>query len=187
MGFEIYEAPHLFEGEAELKHLHDNIYIGGYGERTDVKVYDWMEKTFDMEIVRVEEVDPYCYHLDCSIFPVTPSETMICTELFKRHELEAIGKHTNIIDVSSDAAYSGICNSVRLHSTILNSSHIHQLKVGTEDYQVELDKNRELEDIAAELGFEVAYFNLKEYHKGGALLSCMIMHLNRYSNEFSLT
>ena len=47
-------------------------------------------------------------------------------------------------------------------------------------------KNRKLEDIAVAMGFEVNFFNLSEYLKGGALLSCMIMHLNRNSYEFSL-
>lgn len=186
MGFEVYDSPFNFEGEAELKYLYDNVYLGGYGSRTDQKVYDWFEEKFDMKIIRLEEVDSYCYHLDCSVFPVSATDTLMCTELFKRHELEAVGKYTNIIDVSANAAYSGVCNSVRLHNTICNSSHIHQLKVGTEDYKMELSKNRELEDIAAKLGMEIAYFNLREYHKGGALLSCMVMHLNRFSNEFSL-
>jgi N-dimethylarginine dimethylaminohydrolase len=68
----------------------------------------------------------------------------------------------------------------------MNASNLHQLRVGTEDYHAELEKNRELEDIAAKHGFEVAYFNLSEYLKGGALLSCLLMHLNRQSNEFSL-
>ncbi len=187
LGFEVYDAPFRFEGEAELKHLRDNIYLGGYGARTDPRIYDWMEEKFEMKIIRLEEVDRYCYHLDCSVFPLTSTDTMVSTSLFKRHELEKLGQFTNIIDVSSDAAYSGICNSVRLHSNILNASNLHQLKVGTEDYHIERDKNRELEDIAAKFGFEVAYFNLSEYLKGGALLSCMIMHLNRRSNEFSLT
>ena len=30
-------------------------------------------------------------------------------------------------------------------------------------------------------------FNLGEYLKGGALLSCMVMHLNRHSYNFQLT
>ncbi len=68
----------------------------------------------------------------------------------------------------------------------MNASHIHDLKVGTEDYEAEVKKNRKLEDIAAEHAFEVSYFNLSEYHKGGALLSCMVMHLNRYSYALTL-
>ena len=44
-----------------------------------------------------------------------------------------------------------------------------------------------LEDIAVKYGFEVSYFNLSEYFKSGALLSCMVMHLNRQSYQLTLT
>ena len=88
--------------------------------------------------------------------------------------------------MTADECFSGICNSVRLSNTIMNGSHIHELKAGTEEYREEVNKNRRLEDIAVERGFEVNFFNLTEYLKGGALLSCMVMHLNRYSYEFTL-
>jgi N-dimethylarginine dimethylaminohydrolase len=186
MGYTTVVAPHKFEGEAELKHLHDNVYIGGYGIRSDRKTYDWMEAEFDMRVVKVEEVDEYLYHLDCSVFPITTDDTLVCTELFDEAEVAQIEKVTNVINVSADACYSGICNSVRHHNSILNSSHIHSLRAGSEEYFEEARKNRELEDIAVRLGLEVNYFNLTEYHKGGALLSCMVMHLNRRSYSFSL-
>jgi len=41
--------------------------------------------------------------------------------------------------------------------------------------QAELVKNRELEDIAGRLGFEIALINLSEFAKGGAMLSGMVM------------
>lgn len=187
MGYEPVVAPHKFEGEAELKHLYDNVYIGGYGIRSEREVYTWMEDTFSMKVIPVKEVDPYSYHLDCSIFPMTPQDTLVCTELLDDREVAEIERYTNIIDVSKDVAYAGICNSVRLHKFILNASNIHELHAGTEEYRLELAKNRKLEDIVVELGFEVNYFNLSEYMKGGALLSCMIMHLNRFSYDFKLT
>jgi len=186
MGYECHLAPTKFEGEAELKHLYDNIYIGGYGERTDPETFEWMERNFDMKVIQLELVDEHLYHLDCSVFPVTSEDTMVCTSMFEREEIAELEKHTNIIDVSEDDAFSGICNSVRLSNTILNGSNIHELKVGTEDYTLELKKNRRLEDIANELAFEVSYFNLSEFLKSGALLSCMVMHLNRYSYAFKL-
>jgi hypothetical protein len=71
-------------------------------------------------------------------------------------------------------------------NVILNASNIHELRRGTEEYTLEARKNHRLEEIAAENAFEVAYFNLSEYMKGGALLSCMVMHLNRYSYAFRL-
>jgi N-dimethylarginine dimethylaminohydrolase len=187
MGYDVHVAPHKFEGEAELKHLYDNIYIGGYGIRSEKETFEWMEQKFDMRIIKVREVEPYLYHLDCSIFPITKENTVICTELFSRRELAELGKYTNLISVTADEAFSGICNSVRLPNQVLNSSHIHDLKAGTEDYQCELQKNRKLEDIASNLALEIGYFNLSEYHKSGALLSCMVMHLNRQSYKIALT
>jgi N-dimethylarginine dimethylaminohydrolase len=187
MGYNVHVAPAKFEGEAELKHLSGNVYVGGYGIRSEKETYDWMERTFDMHVIKVRETEEYLYHLDCSIFPITKENTMVCTELFTRKELAELEKHTNIISVTADEAFTGICNSVRLPNLVLNSSHIHELKVGTEDYRQELQKNRKLEDIASNLALDVSYFNLSEFHKSGALLSCMVMHLNRASYRIALT
>jgi N-dimethylarginine dimethylaminohydrolase len=187
MGYEVHVPQAKFEGEAELKHLRDDVYVGGYGIRSEREAYDWMEATFDMRIIKVRLVDPYLYHLDCVVFPITRDNTLVCTELLGKEAVAAIEKVTNVIDVSVDDCYSGICNSVRLPKTVLNSSHIHDLKAGTEDYQREVQKNRRLEDIASTFALEVGYFNLSEYHKSGALLSCMVMHLNRNSYAFTLT
>jgi N-dimethylarginine dimethylaminohydrolase len=181
MGYDVHVAPFHFEGEAELKHLHGNVYIGGYGMRSDRRTYEWMADAFDMRIVQVEETDPYLYHLDCTIFPITREDTLVCTEAFEEDELLAIEKVTNVIDVSLDDCYAGICNSVRLGNIILNASNVHELAAGTDDYESERNKNRKLEDLAIALGFEVAFFNLDEYAKGGGLLSCLAMHLNRSS------
>jgi N-dimethylarginine dimethylaminohydrolase len=186
MGYDIHVPETRFEGEADLKHLYDNVYVGGYGIRSQAETYDWMSEKFDMQVIKMKMTEPYLYHLDCSIFPVTREQTLVCTELYERKELAKLEKHTDIIDVSADAAFSGICNSLRLDNTIVNSSHILDLRAGTEDYQREIDKNRALEDIAAKLAFEVTYVYLTEYHKAGALLSCMVMHLNRHTYDFKL-
>nr|AAB00462.1 ORF3 [Streptomyces verticillus]prf//2104260F bleomycin resistance-enhancing protein [Streptomyces verticillus]prf//2104261F bleomycin resistance-enhancing protein [Streptomyces verticillus] len=186
MGYETHVPETHFEGEAELKHLHGNVYAGGYGQRSDRETYDWMERAFGMEVVKLRMTDPRMYHLDCTVFPLTPQQTLVCTSLYDRAEIRELEKHTEIIDVGEDETYTGICNSVRLNNVLLNSSHIHDLKSGTEEYDSEVRKNRALEDIASRAAFEVTYFNLSEYHKGGALLSCMVMHLNRFSYAFPL-
>jgi N-dimethylarginine dimethylaminohydrolase len=186
MGYRVVESPHRFEGEAEIKHLHGNVYIGGYGERSDRATYEWMSREFGMNIIPVLEKDAYLYHLDCSIFPLSQEETIVATSLFTPEEIRAIEKVTGIIDVTEDQAYFGICNSLRVRNLILNASHLHDLKPGHEHYAGERDKNRRLEDICADRGFEPAFFNLSEYHKSGALLSCMVMHLNRHSYQFRI-
>jgi len=186
MGYQVANSPYHFEGEAELKHLYGNCYIGGYGLRSTRKTYEWMEDKFDMQIIPVHETDPYLYHLDCTVFPLTKEDTLVCTAMYTKEEVKAIASKTNIIDISMDDAFSGICNSVRLGNTILNASHIHEMKLSDEYYENELHKNRMLEDIAVRFGFEVSLFNLSEYFKSGALLSCMVMHLNRQSYKLDL-
>jgi N-dimethylarginine dimethylaminohydrolase len=186
MGYRAVVPETKFEGEADLKHLHDNVYVGGHGLRSQRETYEWMERTFDMKVVKLELTDPYLYHLDCTVYPLTSEETLVCTEMYEEDELAALEMETDIIDVSVDDCYQGICNSVRLTNVILNASNLHDLKRGTNDYKLEAHKNHQLEDIADQHAFEVAYFNLSEYMKGGALLSCMVMHLNRHSYAFRL-
>ncbi len=187
LGYRAVRPPHKFEGEAELKHLRDNVYAGGYGIRSEREAYEWMENHLDIRVVKLRETEPYLYHLDCTVFPLTRESTLVCTELYTEQEVRELERYTNIIDAPLDDCFSGVCNSVRLSNTILNASHITELRAGTEEYAYELAKNRRLEDIAASLGFELTFFNLSEYLKGGALLSCAVMHLNRYSYEFALT
>jgi N-dimethylarginine dimethylaminohydrolase len=186
MGYQVLVPPTKFEGEADLKHLHDNVYVGGHGLRSERETYRWMARELDMRIVELELTDPYLYHLDCTVFPLTTEQTLVCTEMYEEGEVAALEEETEIIDVSVDDAYQGICNSVRLNNVILNASNIHELRRGTEEYKLEARKNHRLEEIASEHAFEIAYFNLSEYMKGGALLSCMVMHLNRYSYAFRL-
>src|ERR1051326_8478421 len=96
MGYDVHVAPAKFEGEAELKHLYDNVYIGGYGIRSEKATYDWMEEKFGMKIIKLREAEPYLYHLDCSIFPITKENTLVCTELFTKKELAELGKVPNL-------------------------------------------------------------------------------------------
>jgi N-dimethylarginine dimethylaminohydrolase len=186
LGHRAVVPPYRFEGEAELKHLHGNIYVGGYGERSDRRLYDWMAEQFGMNIIAVEERNEYFYHLDCSLFPLSREETIICTSQYTSAELKALSQVTDIIDVTEEEALHGICNSVRLNNLVLNASHLHDLKPGHEHWQPELQKNRKLEDICAARGMEPVFFNLSEYFKSGALLSCMVMHLNRRSYDIRI-
>lgn len=186
LGYRTVHAPYRFEGEAEIKHLRDNVYVAGYGERSDRRSYRWMEEQFEMKVVTLKEVDPYLYHLDCTVFPLDRENTLVCTEMYTGAEVAALEKHTNIVNVTADECFNGICNSVRLHNLILNASDIHDQRAGTENYDLELRKNRRLEDIAAKFCCEPVFFNLSEFCKSGALLSCMVMHLNRYSYTIQL-
>jgi N-dimethylarginine dimethylaminohydrolase len=186
MGYKTHISPYKWEGEADIKYLYDNVYIGGYGIRSNIKTYEWMEKNFDMDIIKVAMTDEYLYHLDCSIFPLNQDKTLICTELFDPQEVAQIEQYTEIIDVNIDDALGGMTNSVRLGNMILCASNIAEMKKSHEYYEAEKHKIESLEKICSDEGMEPVIFNLSEYMKSGAMLSCMVMHLNRVDHNKTL-
>jgi len=169
MGYDTFISPFKWEGEADIKYLYDNVYIGGYGIRSNIKTYEWMEKEFDMNIIKLAMTDEYLYHLDCSI-----------------QELREIEKYTEIIDVDVDDALCGMTNSVRMGNMILCASNISEMKKTDEYYEMEKHKINSLEKICSDAGMEPVLFNLSEYMKSGAMLSCMVMHLNRIDHNKTL-
>ena len=186
MGYKTAISPYKWEGEADLKYLYDDVYIGGYGIRSNIKTYEWMEKNYDMNIIKVAMTDEYLYHLDCSIFALNPEQTLVATELFDPAELAEIEKHTEIIDVDTDDALGGMTNSVRMGNMILCASNISEMKKTHEYYEGEKHKIASLEKICSDAGMEPVIFNLSEYMKSGAMLSCMVMHLNRIDHNRTL-
>lgn len=186
MGYNTYISPYKWEGEADIKYLYNNVYIGGYGIRSEIETYEWMEKNFGMDIIKVRMTDEYMYHLDCSIFALNEQQTMVATEIYSPEELALIEKHTEIIPIDTDDAIGGMANSVRLGNMILCASNIAELKKSHEDYEAEKHKIESLEKICSNAGMEPVIFNLSEYMKSGAMLSCMVMHLNRVDHSKSL-
>lgn len=197
-GIKVVVCPFEFEGEAEMKYIGllngKQTFIGGYGIRSTKEAYEWMEKEFDINVIKVKMTDDKLYHLDCSIFPIVTSndlstqkaEILCCTEVFSNKDLEMIQKYCKCVNVPLNLAYYGITNCVRVGSYILCGSDFYDIDPdvdGIEVYETERDKNQFLEDVASEYGMEVIFFNLSEYAKAGACLSCNICHLNRYSYE----
>ena len=186
MDYEVHMCPFKWEGEADLKYLYDNVYIGGYGIRSDIKAYEWMEEKFGMKIIKLEMVDEYLYHLDCSIFPLTKEKTLVCTELYNDDELAELSQYTTVIDIDINDTLNGIANSVRLGNTILCASNISEMTRADENFEAEKHKIESLEKICFNEGLEPVFFNLSEYMKSGAMLSCMMMHLNYVDYNKSL-
>ncbi|UJR18569.1 hypothetical protein I4U23_005476 [Adineta vaga] len=179
LGYETFVPETKFEGEADLKYLYDNIYVGGYGMRSELETYKWMEKMFDMKIICLKMGDEYLYHLDCTVFPLTRSKVLVCTSLYSDEELKNLETFAEIIAIDYESALSGICNSVRVGNVIFNSNNFKLFEPDTKDFNNEVLKNRCLEKIAADNGLEVEFMELDEYTKSGALLSCMVLHMNR--------
>jgi len=183
LGYKIVQPPNHFEGEAECKYLRDDIYIAGYGQRSDIESYGWMEQKLRMKIVKLRMVDEYLYHLDCSIFPLTEEQVMMGCDFFTEEEIAEIEKVAEIFEVSEDDCYGGITNSVRVGNQILCASDIVSKSKKDKYYQEEKDKVERLEKICGKVGMEPVLINLSEFTKSGALLSCLCCHLTYVDNK----
>jgi N-dimethylarginine dimethylaminohydrolase len=179
MKYNVIDAPLNFEGEAELKWLGGNNYAGGYGERTDVKIHDWFKEKFGMNVISIAETDPECYHLDCNMFPIRAGRTIVNMPLLKRSEIAALEKVTEIIPCESIVwAHLGVTNCVRLKNNVLFESSITEMKQIDVAYPDEKAMIDWLTGVCVQNDLELKVFNMSEFEKSGAALSCCLCHLN---------
>jgi N-dimethylarginine dimethylaminohydrolase len=184
MGFDVQQPPKTlrgepvyFEGEADLKHIRGNLYVGAYGMRTSRSALSWAVERFEMHIIPFRITDPYLYHLDCCVFPVTEEAVLMCTPVTDRTCLKEIEQHCEIVDVSLEHARAGITNGLLLPGEILCDSDILDLSKGSPLYLIEKTKIERLESICSRFGRTLRIFRMSEFHKSGALLSCLIMRI----------
>jgi N-dimethylarginine dimethylaminohydrolase len=169
MGYEIFQSPYFWEGEADLKYLQKNIYIAGYGQRTDIKTHDWMHSNFNMDIIPIEMNDPMLYHLDCLCHSFSENKVLLATSTVSPDTIKTLEKIVEVIPIPSDLIYMGLTNTLRIGNTILMAGPNTDPEKKALDYYINLCSHHNL---------SVILFNLSEFAKSGADLSCMFMRLN---------
>lgn len=161
----VIEQPSCYsEGEADLKWVRDNIYVGGSGLRSMSRAYDWMRNKFGMNIIDVEMLDAKLYHLDCVFFPLTETKAVVSVSCFKPEDIKKLEKFIEIIEVPKEYIYKSWTNCVRIGDVIFHAPEDSSWKP--------------FETILQQHGFKLEIFNLSEFDKSGADLSCLCMHLN---------
>lgn len=169
IGYNLVDCPYHFEGEAELKYIGGNNYIGGYGQFSDNRAFDWMSEKFGMNIVRVKLRNSDLYHLDCSVLPITRGITLVVTDLYTKKELDDLARHTRIVSVPLKLALAnspGITNSVRLGNTVFTDT-----VPGTPQFNW-------LKNLCRVIKLKIEHVDITEFHKSAANVSCMVMALN---------
>lgn len=174
-----------FEGEAELKWLRDNIYMGGYGIRTEEAALDWIAKEFDANIIKIKENDPLAYHLDCTVFPLSNTKVIVAKDLMEDKAIKELEKYAELIPINKKQAQYGLTNCVRIGSIVYAGTYIKTLKKDHEEYPLEKSKNERLEKICIDNGLSPIFVQLAEFNKSGAMLSCCVLHLS-YTTFFDM-
>jgi N-dimethylarginine dimethylaminohydrolase len=176
-----------FEGFADLKPLRDNLYVGGYGIRTDLKTYDWFEREFEMKIIRVRMFDEWCYHFDCCLAALTPETVIACPAIMDKEDVKAIEKVVEIIPVSKRLAHAATTNIVRIGQYIVYGQTLTGLTPKDDDWQDECDKRAFFEKVLPKYGMEPFAWNGSEFEKSGAAASCCVLPINYASFATPIT
>lgn len=174
MGVPTVAAPAEFEGEADLKYLRESVYFGGHGLRSSTAAHRFMAERFGMTVVPVPLHDPHLYHLDCILHVIDRTTVLLATAAVDREHLLAIEAVADVIDVPLDIAYRGGTNIARIGNTLLGDT-----KPGDGPLrEIEAAKRAFWERVATLTGLDLVTFDLSEFHKSGAMLSCLVLPLN---------
>lgn len=71
----------IYEGSGETLMWNDKIIIG-HGIRNSKNVVQFIKDYFQREVIDLELIDPFFYHLDLALFPVSNNLICVCEEAF---------------------------------------------------------------------------------------------------------
>lgn len=182
MGYEVYNSPDFWEGQAELRYIRDDIYIGGWGQRSAKESYEWMKKKFDMKIPTIRTKYPDMYHLDCMCVRITPDKILCPKEALTSAEIKDVEQYVEIINMPLDIAVTGSFNGVRCGKFFMCRDPRTYIEPGTtkKDQKLITRILKFHEEVQKISGLEPKHFDLSEFEKSGADLGCLIMHLNYF-------
>jgi N-dimethylarginine dimethylaminohydrolase len=166
MGYSIIQPKTTFEGEADLKFIRENLYIGGHGVRTARVTHDWIAEQTNARIIPVEMGDDYLYHFDCLLLPLTRHKALVATEKIRREDLKRVENIIDVISVPTEYLYYGWTNCMIVNNRVIYTPPTAEI-------------GRAFEKFIAKQHFDPVLIDLSEFEqKSGAGISCMIMHLN---------
>lgn len=101
---------------------------------------------------------------------------MAVTSVIDKKTIRQLEKYTEIIDIP-DIGDTDATNCIRVGNMILNTNK-NTVKKNSDEYIREANKITFLEHLCAKYAYEPIFFDLSEFAKSGAALSCMFFHLN---------
>lgn len=172
-GYTCIQPPYHFEGEADLKKVTDSLYFGGWGQFSDPRSFLWIEEQTGVKIIRLHEVNPKIYHLDCSLFVIDEGNFLVTQAGIDAAALKTLRKYANVILTPPDIIETGITNGVLIQGKriFLSGTFNPELK----DYRKAMEW---LLTTFDDFGYTVILLDVDEADKSGADLSCQVMHLS---------
>lgn len=177
LGYETVVAPKFFEGEAELKWIKDDIYVGGYGVRTTINALEWFEETYGITVIKNKAPNDYSYHLDCLLQPINHEAVITDPKRLQPETLKELEKLVAIEAMTNNEQQRGL-EMICVNKLIMTHDALKTLKHSDPQYDIEKDRLKRYAQIASKYGMDFKGIDISEFEKSGAGLACLVMHLN---------
>ncbi len=182
--FNIFEFENTisFEGHGDTLWKDGHTLFGGYGFRTQLESYDYIQKILDQKaeqnftknseqdsekniltkpkIITLELIDSRFYHLDTCFCPIRSDLALCYTKALSLESIEKIRSVMEIVEVDEDEAVHFACNALPIGNNLI-------LPEGAPKLMSKLE----------ELGFVCHPVPMSEFIKGGGACKCLSMPL----------
>ena len=153
-----------FEGQGDL--LNDgNRFFFGWGKRSDRKAISYLEKFLGSEVVDFELINPYFYHLDTALTPISSEIVVYNPESFTEEGINKIqSTFKKCIPTNKTDSAVIACNMVMVDRNVVHGAGI----------------SAELSNTLRDLGYRLYPIDTTEYIKGGGSVKlCDCYHIWR--------
>jgi N-dimethylarginine dimethylaminohydrolase len=113
-GFQVVRPPseHFFEGAGDALFCGATLFAG-YRIRSDIRSAQWLAQELGCEVIPLELVNPYYYHLDTCFCPLAPDAAIWYPPAFDAYGQRVITEFVpRLIAVADDEARAFACNAV---------------------------------------------------------------------------
>lgn len=161
-GYQILRLPEncLFEGAGDGFFWRD-VLLAGFGPRSSADSHRYIENLLGLDVVSLELVDPYFYHLDTCLCLLNEETMVYYPPAFSAESVARIKSlNANLIEVEDDEARRFACNSVPVQNKFVMNEGCRHLP-------------KELRS----LGYEPVELDLSEFIKGGGNARCLTIEI----------
>jgi N-dimethylarginine dimethylaminohydrolase len=162
-GFTVERLPEgrFFEGAGDALFCGETL-VAGYRIRSDVRSQQWLGEQLGCEVIPLELVDEYYYHLDTCFCPLAPGEAIWHPGAFDDYGRRALAERVaTLIPVAAEEAQSFACNAVVAGKHVVTNTGCPQL-------------HRDL----ASRGYTPHETPLSEFVKAGGSAKCLTLRLD---------
>jgi N-dimethylarginine dimethylaminohydrolase len=162
-GFQIEHLPEgtYFEGAGDALFCGPALFAG-YRVRSDVHGHQFIGKEIGREVLPLELVNSYFYHLDTCFCPLAPGEALYYPPAFDRYGQRVLETYIpRLLPVSEDEAKRFGCNAVVVGKKVVLNTGCERLAADLQNW-----------------GYEPLATELDEFLKAGGSAKCLTLRLD---------